>query len=166
MLAAIDAALERAGGKPGDVEAFAHGMTVGTNALLTERGARTALIATRGFADLLDVARQDRPALYRLCAPRARPLVGAELRIEAAERVGPEGEIEALGRRRGRAARRASCARRGAESVAICLLFSYLDPAHERALAERLRPSFPTSTSRPRTRCWRSSASTSAARRP
>ncbi len=142
VLAAIDAALERAGGKPGDVEAFAHGMTVGTNALLTESGARTALIATRGFADLLDVARQDRPALYRPCVPRARPLVGDGLRLEAAERVGPEGEIEALAG--GEAERLAGELREaGAESVAICLLFSYLDPAHERELAERLRSELP-----------------------
>ena len=66
-------------------------MTVGTNALLEERGARTALIATRGFADLLEIGRQDRPELYRLCAPKPAPLVEPELRFEAAERVGPEG---------------------------------------------------------------------------
>src|SRR6476619_7297427 len=63
VLAAIDLTLESAGAGPEDVEGFAHGMTVGTNALLTEQGARTALVATRGFADLLDVARQDRPHL-------------------------------------------------------------------------------------------------------
>src|SRR5436190_22674125 len=73
VLAAVDAALERAGARAEDVEGFAHGMTVGTNALLEERGARTALIATRGFSDLLDVARQDRPQLYRLCAAKPAP---------------------------------------------------------------------------------------------
>ena len=76
MLAAVDAVLERAGAEPGDVEVFAHGMTVGTNALLSESGARTALVATEGFTDVLEVARQNRPDLYRLCAPkpaRARP---------------------------------------------------------------------------------------------
>ena len=73
VLAAIEAALERAGAAPGDVETFAHGMTVGTNALLERRGARTALIATRGFADLLEIRRQNRPRLYHLCAPRPSP---------------------------------------------------------------------------------------------
>ena len=69
-MAAVDAALERAGAEAGAVERFAHGMTVGTNALLEERGARTALVATEGFTDLLDIARQNRPHLYRLCAPK------------------------------------------------------------------------------------------------
>src|SRR4051795_12354641 len=91
VLAAIDAALGRAGAAPQDVDGFAHGMTVGTNALLTAQGARTALVATGGFADLLEVARQDRPHLYRLCAPKPEPLGDPELRFEAAERAGPQG---------------------------------------------------------------------------
>ena len=91
VIAAVEEVLQRAGARAADVEFFAHGMTVGTNALLEERGARTALIATRGFADLLEIGRQDRPNLYRLCAPKPTPLVEAELRFEAAERIGPEG---------------------------------------------------------------------------
>src|SRR4030081_2316189 len=70
VIAAVDEVLLRAGARARDVEAFTHGMTVGTNALLEERGARTALVATRGFADLLEIARQDRPSLYHLCAPK------------------------------------------------------------------------------------------------
>ena len=103
VLAAIDAALERAGAGPEAVEGFAHGMTVGTNALLDERGARTALVATRGFADLLEIARQDRPQLYHLCAPKPAPLVAERDRVEAAERVGPDGVIAALADERARA---------------------------------------------------------------
>ena len=87
VMAAIDAVIAEAGAQPADIDEFSHGMTVGTNALLEERGARTALIATRGFADLLEIARQDRPHLYRLCAPKPAPLVDRELRFEAAERV-------------------------------------------------------------------------------
>ena len=82
VLAAVELALERAGADPERIEAFAHGMTVGTNALLEERGARTALVATQGFTDLLDIGRQNRPDLYRLCAPKPTPLVAAELRYE------------------------------------------------------------------------------------
>ncbi|MDP9228412.1 MAG: hydantoinase/oxoprolinase family protein, partial [Actinomycetota bacterium] len=67
VIAAIEGVLERANARADDVEAFTHGMTVGTNALLTESGARTALVATRGFADLLEIGRQDRPSLYRPC---------------------------------------------------------------------------------------------------
>jgi N-methylhydantoinase A len=142
VMAAIDAVLAEAGAEPADVESFAHGMTVGTNALLEERGARTALIATKGFADLLEIARQDRPSLYHLCAPKPTPLIGAELKLEAAERTGPEGIVEALGE--GEPERLAAALEElGAESVAICLLFSYLDPTHERRLAEYLRAALP-----------------------
>jgi N-methylhydantoinase A len=142
VLAVVEATLERADASPGQVEAFAHGMTVGTNALLEERGARTALVATEGFTDLLDVARQDRPDLYRLCAPKPAPLVPDELRFAARERTGPEGVAEPLAGTE--LDRVAAFARAGEiESVAVCLLFSYLDPAHERAIAERLRAELP-----------------------
>jgi N-methylhydantoinase A len=142
VIGAVGEVLRRAGAAPGQVESFAHGMTVGTNALLEERGARTALIATRGFADLLEIGRQDRPELYRLCAPKPAPLVAPELRFEAVERVGPEGVVEPLAD--GEPERLAALVREsGAESVAVCLLFSYLDPAHERAIAERLRDELP-----------------------
>jgi N-methylhydantoinase A len=142
VMAAVEAVLSRAGASAADVESFAHGMTVGTNALLEERGARTALIATRGFSDLLEVARQDRPQLYRLCAPKPPPLIEPELRFEADERTGPEGIVEPLGA--GEAERLAELVERsGAESVAVCLLFSYLDPAHERRIAAALRERLP-----------------------
>ena len=142
VIAAVAQVLERAGADGADVEVFAHGMTVGTNALLEERGARTALIATEGFADVLEIARQNRPELYRLCAPKPRPLVEPELRFEAAERVGPRGTVEPLAE--GEPRRLAEALREsGAESVAICLLFSYLDPSHERRIAEHLRRDLP-----------------------
>ncbi|MCW2979548.1 MAG: hypothetical protein JWO14_1275 [Solirubrobacterales bacterium] len=142
VMAAIDAVLAEAGAEPAHVESFAHGMTVGTNALLEERGARTALIATKGFADLLEIARQDRPSLYHLCAPKPTPLIGPEMKLEAAERTGPEGIVEPLAD--GEPERLAAVLKElGAESVAICLLFSYLDPTHERRIAEHLRAALP-----------------------
>ena len=138
VLAAVDAALERAGARADQIEVFAHGMTVGTNALLEQRGARTALVATDGFTDLLDIARQSRPELYRLCAPKPAPLVPDDLRVGARERIGPDGVVEKLAAPE--LDRIAALVRdSGAESVAICLLFAYLDPSHERAIAERLR---------------------------
>ena len=141
-MAAIDAVLAEAGAQPADIDVFSHGMTVGTNALLEERGARTALIATRGFADVLEIARQDRPSLYHLCAPKPAPLIAPELKLEAAERTGPEGIVEPLAE--GEPERLAAAlAEAGAESVAICLLFSYLDPTHERRLAAALRERLP-----------------------
>ncbi|HYC80934.1 MAG TPA: hydantoinase/oxoprolinase N-terminal domain-containing protein, partial [Solirubrobacterales bacterium] len=142
VMEVVTAVLEGAGAAAAAVDVFAHGMTVGTNALLEERGARTALIATRGFADLLEIGRQDRPQLYRLCAPKPPPLVARELRFEAAERTGPEGVVEALAD--GEPERLAAAiAASGAESVAICLLFAYLDPGHERRLAAHLRERLP-----------------------
>jgi N-methylhydantoinase A len=142
VMRAIGAVLGSAGAGTAEVEAFAHGMTVGTNALLEERGARTALIATKGFADLLEIGRQDRPHLYRLCAPKPVPLVEPELRLEADERIGPDGVLTPLGE--DEPERLAELLReRGAESVAICLLFSYLDPSHERRIAAHLRKRLP-----------------------
>ncbi len=142
VMQAVAAVLERAGVEAGAIDAFAHGMTVGTNALLEERGARTALVATRGFADVLEIGRQDRPDLYRLCTPKPAPLVARELRYEADERTGPEGVVSPLAA--GEPERLAAAlAESGAEAVAVCLLFSYLDPGHEQAIAERLRERLP-----------------------
>ena len=142
VMRAVEEVLAGAGAESSDVDAFAHGMTVGTNALLEERGARTALVATGGFADLLEIGRQDRPHLYRLCAPKPAPLVSPDLRFEAAERAGPEGVVEPLAdeeAERLAAAVEAS----GADSVAVCLLFSYLDPGHEQRIATALRRRLP-----------------------
>src|SRR4029079_12405934 len=83
VIDAIEEVLDHAGARPQDVESFTHGMTVGTNALLEERGARTALVATRGFAALLDIARQARQSLYHPCRGRPQPLVAQELCFEA-----------------------------------------------------------------------------------
>ena len=142
VIAAVEEVLASAGAGAEQVESFAHGMTVGTNALLEERGARTALVATAGFGDVLEIGRQDRPALYRLCAPKPTPLVDASMRFEAAERVGPQGIVERLAD--GEPERLASLLRdRGAESVAVCLLFSYADPSHEQRIAEHLRRALP-----------------------
>jgi N-methylhydantoinase A len=74
VMAAVATALERAGAQPGEVEAFAHGMTVATNALLEGKGARTALVATRGFTDVVELGRQARKDLYRLCARHPAPI--------------------------------------------------------------------------------------------
>ena len=141
VIAAVEAALERAGGEAASVASVAHGTTVGTNALLTESGARCALLATAGFTDLLEVARQDRPSLYRLCEPKPTALATPELRIGVAERIGPsevvleldDAELERVS---------AQVAELEPESVAICFLFAYRDPAHEQRVAEHLRERF------------------------
>src|SRR3954453_14550057 len=96
VMAAVRAALERAQREAGDVEAFAHGMTVATNALLEGKGARTALVATEGFTDVVALGRQDRSDLYRLCAAHPAPLVPPERRYGVRERCTPDGVLRPL----------------------------------------------------------------------
>ena len=93
---AVEAALGAAGARAGDVERFVHGMTVGMNALLEGRVARTVLLATAGFTDLEELGRQTRPELYRLCAAHPPPIVPAHLRVAVPERTGPDGVLEQL----------------------------------------------------------------------
>jgi N-methylhydantoinase A len=142
VLAAIEAVLARAGASPGDVDTFSHGMTVTTNALLEGSGARTALIATEGFTDLIELARQNRPELYRLCAGRPAPLVPAELRFGATERMAPDGPLRALGDEAvAELVERVRDAH--AEAVAVVLLHAYRHPEHERKLGHALARAFP-----------------------
>jgi N-methylhydantoinase A len=96
VIEAIHAVLASAGAEPREVERFAHGMTVATNALLEGKGARTALIATEGFTDIVELGRQARAHLYRLCAAAPAPLAPAQLRFGAPERMTPEGPMRAL----------------------------------------------------------------------
>jgi len=131
-------ALEDAGVEPDVVAGFAHGSTVATNALLERRGARTALVTTEGFRDVIEIGRQQRPALYDLARDRPPPLVPRELRFGVRERMGPDGEIAPLDAD-SLAAAVAAVREAGVESVAVCLLFSFLHPEHERRAGEALR---------------------------
>jgi N-methylhydantoinase A len=142
VLAAVEAALGKAGAPADRVRAFAHGTTVATNALLEGEGARTALIATRGFEDLVELGRQARADLYRLCKAHPAPLVPAERRIGAAERMGPDGPLAEL---TDEALREAvdAVAEAEPEAVAVCLLHAYRHPEHERALGKALAERLP-----------------------
>ena len=118
-----------------DVERFAHGTTVATNALLERKGARTAFVATDGFEHLLHLRRQNRADLYRLCVDHPQPLVPLERCFGVRERMGPNGVIAPL--------ELDSLPELDAEAVAVCLLFSFREPEHERAVAEELRRRLP-----------------------
>jgi N-methylhydantoinase A len=131
VMAAVEQALD--GAEASSVDRLVHGMTVGTNALLENRSARTALIATEGFVDLEELGRQARPELYRLCAAPPAPLVPAELRIAAPERSGPDGVLRPLDVERLRS--RLATLDGEVEAVAVCLLWGFRHPAHERAAA-------------------------------
>jgi N-methylhydantoinase A len=127
---------------PDAVTALAHGMTVATNALLERRGARTALVTTEGFRDVLEIARQNRPSLYDLSQDRPPPLVPRELRFTVGERMGPAGEISALDEESLEVA--VSAVREAdVEAVAVCLLFAFMHPEHEKKVGESLREALP-----------------------
>jgi N-methylhydantoinase A len=119
----------------GELERFTHGTTVATNALLERKGARTAFVATDGFEHLLHVRRQARAHLYRLCDDHPEPLVPLERCFGVVERMRPEGVLRPLDLE--------TLPEIDAEAVAVCLLFSFSDPSHERALAEELRRRLP-----------------------
>lgn len=142
VMAAVRAVLERAGVQAGEVERFAHGMTVATNALLEGRAARTALIATEGFEDIVELGRQARPRLYELCAAAPAPLVPPQLRFGAPERMTPDGPLRALGAQAARTLV-ARVAQAEPQAVAVTLLHSYAHPEHERLLGELLAQALP-----------------------
>jgi len=118
-----------------DVERFAHGTTVATNALLERRGARTAFVGNEGFEHLLHTRRQTRAHLYRLCAHRPEPLVPLERCLGVRGRIGPDGELEPLGD--------VPPLPPDVEAVAVCLLFAFRDASHEREVARVLRERHP-----------------------
>jgi N-methylhydantoinase A len=142
--AAIRTAIERARDQGGEssgllaVELIC-GTTVGTNALLQRRGGKVVLVTTSGFEDVLEIGRQARPQLYDFFASPPLPLVPRERRLGLRERVGADGSVilRPTSAELDRVVRRVRSCR--GDSVAICLLFSFVNSAHERMLARRLR---------------------------
>src|SRR3954452_10858840 len=137
VMSAVEQALAEAGADPGDVERLVHGMTVGTNALLEERVARTALLASEGFTDLEALGRQARPELYRLCAGHPPPL--AEVRVAVPERTGPDGVQRELDE----GELRSQLDGVEFEAAAVCLLWGFRHPGHERRAGELVAESTP-----------------------
>lgn len=126
-----------------EVSSFAHGTTVGTNALLTGNGARTGLITTRGFRDLLELGRGRRPAMYDPRADKPEPFVPRHLRLEVTERVRHTGAVEVpLDEAEVRRVVR-ELGEQGVEAIAVCLLYSFLVPDHERRIGEIVREELP-----------------------
>jgi N-methylhydantoinase A len=136
--------LDRTGIDGADIDRVAHGTTVATNALLQRKGAKVGVVATKGFRDLLEIGRQVRPRIYDLQADAQPPLAERQNRLEIAERIGPDGAVivplraDAL-----RALVEEVRALDGIESIAVCMLFSFLNPDHERQVADTLRAAFP-----------------------
>ncbi|MGA8234610.1 MAG: hydantoinase/oxoprolinase family protein [Candidatus Acidiferrales bacterium] len=141
--AAIRTAIDRAGGQQESGAPLAAelicGTTVGTNALLQRRGGKVVLVTSAGFEDVLEIGRQARPQLYDFFASPQPPLVPRERRLGLRERVGANGNVilRPTSAELDRIVRRVRACR--GDSVAICLLFSFVNSAHERMLARRLR---------------------------
>ena len=132
----IWAGLREKGWRPKQV---VHGSTVATNTVLERSGARVAFVTTLGFRDLLEIGRQARPRIYELEPRRRPPLVPRDLLFEADERVDYQGKVlKEL--RPAEVDRVVAAVKAGApEAVAVCLLFSYLNPEHESQLGAALR---------------------------
>src|SRR5882757_7406075 len=137
--AIIEGLKQIASTKPGRViSEIVHGSTVATNALLERKGARTAFVTTTGFEDVLEIGRQARPQIYNLMVERPAPLVLTELRFGVDERVAADGKIvrELSPKSIRELIKQIQDAR--AESVAVCLLFSFANTTHEQMLSEEL----------------------------
>ncbi|HEY6331180.1 MAG TPA: hydantoinase/oxoprolinase family protein [Blastocatellia bacterium] len=115
-----------------------HGTTVATNALLERKGARTALVTTEGFEDVIEIGRQARPRLYDLMVTRPAPLVPADMRFGVKERILPDGSVLTPLDPNQLTALADQIAARQVESIAVCLLFSFANPAHEQQVAGAL----------------------------
>lgn len=136
-------AIEAVGLRPGDVLLLAHGTTVTTNAIITKSGARTGLITTRGFRDVLELRRHNRGEIYDILWDPPEPLVPRFLRLEVSERTNYAGEavvplaqdevVDALARLRDE----------GIESLAVCLLHSYQNPGHEEEVRDIVQRAWP-----------------------
>ena len=127
-----------------DVGFVVHATTVATNAIIEGKIARSGFVTTDGFRDLLEIARQVRPTLYDTQFEKPRPLVPRDRAVGVVERLGPTGEVltpldDGLGARGGRGAR----ATQDVESVAVCLLHSYVNPEHERRVGAILAEELP-----------------------
>lgn len=139
----IGGLIERYGAAPGRVEFFIHGTTVATNTLLERKGARTALVVTAGFRDVMQIGRQDRPDLYDWRVRRSAPLVPRRLRFEVLERVTHTGEALIPIRDEELARVVDDVLAAAVDAVAVCLLHSYANPAHERAVGGALQKALP-----------------------
>ena len=134
--------LEKAGVQPDQVGRVVHATTLFTNALIERKGARTGLLTTAGFADVLEIARERKYELYDLFIEMPRPLVPRPWRREARERLAPDGSVEIALDVEAALAEVAELVEQGVESLAICFLHSYANPAHERAIAAAVAERF------------------------
>ena len=134
--------LEKAGATPGQIGRVVHATTLFTNALIERKGARTGLLTTAGFRDVLEIGRERKYELYDLFIEMPKPLVPRPWRREAMERLAPDGSVEKKLDVDAALAEVAQLVEQGVESLAICFLHSYANPAHERAIGSAVAERF------------------------
>jgi N-methylhydantoinase A len=143
IIRGIDELIERHALTTLSVDLIAHGTTVGTNTLLQRKGARVAMVTTKGFRDLLEIGRQTRPANYNMHLDFPAPVIPRHRRIELAERIGADGAVvTTIDAEELEQALEAALASKP-ESIAVCFLFSYLNPSHELAVKQRIQDAAP-----------------------
>ena len=143
VAAGIRELMERHGVSPDRIDFFIHGTTVATNTLLERKGAKTALIVTAGFRDVLQIGRQDRPDLYDWRIRRSDPLVPRHLRFEAQERVLHTGDVQTPLDEETLEDIISRVKAANVDAVAVCLLHSYANPEHEQAIGDAIRRELP-----------------------
>lgn len=156
--AGVVASLRKAAFSLPDTSFFVHGSTIIINALTERKGAKTALITTRGFRDVLEIGRANRPALYNLAYAKPKPFVPRYLRLEVRERMNHHGEeLEPLHEDDVRRAVEV-CQKEGVEAIAVCFLHSYANASHEIRCCDLIRelaPEIPVTASCEITQEWR-----------
>lgn len=126
-----------------DVSRLSHGTTVATNALIQRRGGKVALLVTEGFRDLLEIGRQIRPHMFSFQQDHPTPLVPRERRLEVAERILFDGSVHRPLSQAAIDGAVAAVRESGAECLAICLIFGFINPDHERRLRDALQTALP-----------------------
>jgi len=143
VVSGLDALLKELGIPGPNVEEVLHGTTVGSNTILQRSGARTGLITTRGFRDVLEIGRIRMPDMFDLTWDKPKPLVPRRHRLEVAERVAADGSVVEPLNEASVVAAGEQLVAAGIQSVAICLINSYRNPAHEQRIEAILRERFP-----------------------
>src|SRR5437762_8004017 len=135
--------LRESGIDPGRIDELIHGSTTAINTLIERKGAKTALVVTRGTRDVYIIGRGNRPESYNLFFHRHRPLVSRRLTLEVAERVLSGGEIETPIKKASVTEACKTLKAEGVEAVAVCFLHSYANPEHERIAGATIRKAMP-----------------------
>src|SRR5271170_6843073 len=142
----LAALLAEIGAEPGSIVELLHGTTVASNAILEHKGAKAGLITTKGFRDVLEIRNLRMPRLYDMSWTKPPPLVERRWRVEVDERVNAQGQVEKPLDEASVERAAAFLVAEGVEAIAVCLLHSYLNPAHEERVKEIVARLAPTTT--------------------